>query len=136
MVQVIAVISGLLFGLGLTIAQMINPTKILNFLDITGTWDASLLIVFAAAVAVTTVGFYFALKKQKPVYAMQFNIPSKKKVDLRLTVGAILFGIGWGIGGYCPGPSLSAIVIGWIEPPIFIVSMVVGSLVCRYLLNE
>lgn len=136
MVQIIALISGLLFGLGLAIAQMTNPTKILNFLDITGQWDASLLVVFAAAVGITATGFHYILKKQNPVFASQFNLPAKEKIDVRLIMGAVIFGIGWGIGGYCPGPSLSALAIGWVEPPIFVVAMIVGSLVCGWLFNE
>ena len=115
-----ALAAGFVFGLGLWISGMANPKKVLGFLDITGNWDASLLLVMGGAVAVTLVGFR-AFKTKIPT-------PTLKDIDLPLVAGAAVFGIGWGIGGYCPGPALTAFATLSGEALAFVAAMVAGGL--------
>jgi uncharacterized membrane protein YedE/YeeE len=122
----LVLISGLLFGFGLSLSQMINPTVVLNFLDVFGTWDASLMFVMIGALAVTTITFHFLLKKEKPLCEIDFHLPNKKHLDKSLLIGAMLFGIGWGLAGYCPGPAIAGIILGQIETFWFVGAMVVG----------
>ncbi len=103
-------VSGFLFALGLAAANMTNPAKMLAFREVTGTWDPSLIVVFAAVLGVTLPGFHLVLKQQQPRHAQQFFLPTSQDIDRKLIDGASLFGIGWGIGGYCPGPALTALV--------------------------
>lgn len=109
---VFALVTGFLFGAGLSVSQMANPEKVLSFLDITGAWDPSLLIVMAVAVATTFVGYRLVLKQPHPFYDARFQLPSSTRIDLKLIGGAALFGIGWAIAGYCPGPTLAALALG------------------------
>jgi hypothetical protein len=99
---------GVLFGLGLTISGMINPAKIIAFLDVTGSWDPSLLVVMASALATTIVGYRIALARVKPLFDEKFQLPTAVKIDRPLIVGAAIFGIGWGLSGLCPGPVVAA----------------------------
>ena len=115
--------AGLLFGIGLWLSGMANPRKVLDFLDITGNWDPSLLLVMGGAVAVTAVAFRPLLKKRE----MSF----RKEIDIPLVLGAALFGIGWGIGGYCPGPALTALSNLSAEVLIFVSAMIAGGLFAR-----
>ena len=120
--------AGLVFGIGLWISGMANPKKVLGFLDIAGDWDASLMLVMGGAVAITVVAFRFILRSEKPVFEMKFEIPTRKDIDLPLLAGAAIFGIGWGIGGYCPGPALTALSTVSAESIVFVVAMVAGGL--------
>ncbi len=124
----IALCSGLLFGTGLTISQMVNPEKILNFLMITTKqWDASLILVMLGALMVFGVGQrLWLMKRNTPIWASTFSLPEKINVDGRLIVGAILFGIGWGLGGLCPGPALANILSGNVKIFAFIGVMTIG----------
>ena len=115
--------AGLLFGVGLWLSGMANPRKVLDFLDITGNWDPSLLLVMAGAVAVTAIAFRPLLKRTP----MDF----KTRVDLPLVLGAALFGIGWGIGGYCPGPALTALSNLSADVFIFVAAMIGGGLFAK-----
>jgi uncharacterized membrane protein YedE/YeeE len=119
-------LAGLIFGLGLAIAEMINPAKILAFLDIAGNWDPSLALVLIAAAAVSFVGFHFTLKESKPILADRFDLPEKTRIDARLVIGAALFGIGWGVGGLCPGPGLASLAYGDLASLFFIGAMGLG----------
>lgn len=119
-------ICGIIFGCGLTISNMINPNKILNFLDITGNWDPSLALVMLSAVIVTWVGYKFALTRSRPILTNKFFLPEKTKIDFRLIFGSALFGIGWGISGYCPGPGITAIVLGSMDPVYFLIGLVLS----------
>ncbi len=119
---------GLLFGIGLAISNMINPTKVLNFLDVTGYWDPSLILVMVAAIITTWIGFYFIKKRKKPLLGNKFHYPKTHKIDKELIIGSALFGIGWGITGYCPGPSIAVLGTFQFEVVYFIVGMVLGSL--------
>lgn len=125
--------AGLVFGIGLWISGMANPKKVLGFLDITGDWDASLMLVMGGAVAVTAIAFRFVLRREKPLLENTFHISHKKDIDLPLIAGAALFGIGWGIGGYCPGPALTALSTLSSETMVFVVAMIAGGLVHRAL---
>ncbi len=119
-------LAGLIFGLGLAIAEMINPAKILAFLDIAGDWDPSLALVFLAAVGVAFFGYGWALTVEKPALADSFSLPEKTRIDVRLVVGAAIFGIGWGLGGLCPGPGLASIAYGNFDSLFFITAMGLG----------
>lgn len=104
-----ALISGLLFGVGLVISGMSNPAKILNFLDLFGTWDPSLAFVMAGAVAVAFVGYRVVLGRVRPLMADRFHLPTRSEIDAPLVVGGMSFGIGWGLSGFCPGPALTSL---------------------------
>lgn len=127
--NIMALVAGGLFGLGLSVSQMINPAKVIGFLDVSGGWDPSLALVLIAAVAVSSVGYRLALRRTQPFSADVFHLPTRKNVDLRLTTGALIFGIGWGLAGYCPGPAIVAAAIGHAEPYLFIAAMIAGSLI-------
>ena len=118
--------AGVLFGLGLAISQMINPQKVIAFLDITGNWDPSLILVMFAAIVVSFIGFRLVTKRPTPLTESRFRIPDRSDIDAKLIVGAALFGIGWGLAGYCPGPAISALVSGSYEPLIFVAAMLAG----------
>lgn len=122
-----ALAAGALFGLGLSVSQMVNPEKVLDFLDVTGRWDPSLLLVLGGAVGVTMVAFRFVLKRRQPMFENEFDLPKKTKVDRGLLAGSAVFGVGWGIGGYCPGPGLAALSGASAEALIFVAGMVLGS---------
>ena len=115
--------AGILFGIGLWVSGMANPKKVLGFLDVTGNWDASLILVMAGAVAVTFFGFR--------VFKKKFQTPTVKDFDFPLVAGAAIFGIGWGIAGYCPGPALTALSTLSTESIVFVSAMIVGGLVHR-----
>lgn len=124
-------VSGLLFGLGLTISGMVNPGKIIAFLDVAGNWDPSLILVMAAGLSVTVVSFRFILKQDKPLLEEKFYLPTKTAIDTRLVLGAVLFGLGWGLAGLCPGPALVGIVTLNSSVILFVGSMVLGMLIHR-----
>lgn len=123
--------AGFLFGIGLWISGMANPKKVLGFLDITGEWDASLMLVMGGAVAVTVVAFRFILKRSSPLLEEKFVLPERKDLDVPLVAGAAIFGIGWGTAGYCPGPALTALATLSTESIVFVAAMLVGGLVQR-----
>ncbi len=125
--HVIAAACGLLFGLGLAVSQMVNPSKVLNFLDFFGSWDPSLLLVIGAATGLTMISFRFVLKQQQPLFEDAFRLPSRTDVDAPLLGGAALFGIGWGLAGYCPGPAIAGLSMGTAEPLIFVACLIIGA---------
>lgn len=126
-----ALASGLLFGAGLAISGMIDPAKVLGFLDVAGAWDPSLAFVMAGGLAVTFAGYRLVLRRPAPLLEPRFQIPTRRDVDGRLLGGAVLFGIGWGLVGYCPGPALAAVGLGDPSTWIFLAAMVAGMLVYR-----
>jgi len=126
-----AIAAGFVFGLGLWISGMANPAKVIGFLDISGEWDPSLALVMAGAVAVTVVAFRLTLRRGKPMLEESFALPTKKDIDAPLVAGSAVFGLGWGIGGYCPGPGLTALATLSTESVVFVAAMVVGGLVHR-----
>lgn len=127
---------GALFGLGLAISQMAIPAKVLGFLDITGNWDPSLLFVLGGAVGVTAIAFRFILRMPRPVFDTAFEEPTRGRIDGRLIGGAALFGIGWGLAGYCPGPGI--VSLGRFAPDayVFVVAFLAGSLVFRTVMRR
>ncbi|MBH5401960.1 YeeE/YedE family protein [Bradyrhizobium sp. CNPSo 4010] len=128
---------GLIFGLGLIVSGMSNPAKVLNFLDIggiaAGTWDASLAFVMAGAVAVTFVGFGRVLKRARPFFADRFYLPTRRDIDARIVAGPAIFGVGWGLVGFCPGPALTALGFGSLSAVIFVVAMCAGMVLARFI---
>ncbi len=126
-------ISGLLFGAGLTISGMVNPAKILNFLDFTGQFDATLIFVMGAGLIVTTIGYQLVFKRGKPFLGANFHLPISDIIDAKLIGGAALFGLGWGLSGFCPGPALASLVFGYQQSFIFVAAMIVGTLLVRFI---
>ncbi|MBO27700.1 MAG: hypothetical protein CML61_02895 [Rhodobacteraceae bacterium] len=127
MKQVFALLSGLIFGLGLIISGMSDPAKVLNFLDVFGTWDPSLAFVMGGAIAVTAPGFAMLRRKRAtPFYDTKFRIPDRSDIDPKLMTGSGIFGVGWGLGGFCPGPALTALPIAATGTLIFVPFMLIG----------
>lgn len=124
--SIAALCCGLLFGAGLVVSGMTSTAKIIGFLDIFGSWDFSLLLVMGSALLITLITTPFILAKSKPVFANQFSLPDNPLIDRQLLIGATLFGIGWGLYGFCPGPALVSILYGQIESYIFIGMMLLG----------
>lgn len=131
-----SLISGILFGVGLSLSQMINPDKVLNFLDIAGAWDSSLIFVMLGALEVTFISFKVILKRPSPVFDHKFYLATKKEIDKSLIIGATIFGIGWGITGYCPGPAVAGLGFGNPEAVIMIIAIYLGFMVHRYLFER
>ncbi len=119
-------VAGLVFGCGLVIAGMSNPGKILNFLDVAGAWDPSLIFVMAGATITTFIGYRLAWQRTAPVANPTFDVPSSKAIDAPLLTGALLFGLGWGISGFCPGPAWTALGMGSTGTLAFVPAMLVG----------
>lgn len=121
-----AFLIGVLFGLGLVISGMVNPAKIIGFLDITGDWDPSLALVMVSALVVSFVGYRVAFARQRPFLEDKFQLPAATQIDRTLIVGAGIFGVGWGLAGLCPGPGLTALTFGDLEPFAFVAAMLAG----------
>lgn len=130
---------GLIFGLGLIVSGMSNPAKVLNFLDVggilAGTWDASLAFVMAGVVAVTFIGSSRVLKLPRPFFGERFDVPARKDIDPRIIVGPAIFGVGWGLAGFCPGPALTALGFGSASAFIFVAAMCAGMVLARFVAN-
>lgn len=128
---------GLIFGLGLVVAGMSDPAKVLNFLDFAalpaGTWDASLAFVMGGAILVTSLGFRLVLRRSQPIFGDKFHLPTARDVDGRILFGPAIFGIGWGLAGFCPGPSLTALAGGTLQALCFVASMLLGMCAARWL---
>jgi uncharacterized membrane protein YedE/YeeE len=122
---------GTLFGVGLTISQMIDPAKVIGFLDFAGDWDPTLAVVMASALAVSTAGFALARRRAAPILGGAFQIPTRRDADARLIGGAVVFGLGWGLAGFCPGPAIAALATGLWPVFLFVASMVAGMWVYR-----
>jgi uncharacterized protein len=122
----IAFVAGLLFGLGLSLGGMTQPAVVLGFLDIFGAWDPRLVFVMAGAVLTTAIGYRLVLRRSRPLLAERFQWPTSRRIDARLMGGAALFGIGWGIAGYCPGPALASLGAGAPALLVLVACMIVG----------
>lgn len=131
-----ALLSGLIFGLGLALAGMTDPAKVLAFLDVMGNWDPSLLLVLGAAVTVSFVGYRLVLRRSQPLLAQDFYLPTQRRITPQLVAGAALFGIGWGIGGYCPGPAIASLGFANPEALIFLPALLAGNLLHRWQANR
>lgn len=133
MVRVLsALLIGLVFGAGIALSGMANPAKVLNFFDVAGHWDPSLAFVMGGALLVTAFGYRFVLKRRAPLFDRQFHLPTSRTLDLPLLAGAAVFGVGWGITGFCPGGSIPALGLGQGPAFIFVASMLTGIAVARF----
>ena len=129
---VAALASGTVFGIGLAVAGMVDPLKVLAFLDVTGQWDASLLFVLGGAVVVAAIGFALLRRLPAPLFDDHFHASTRKAIDVPLVAGAALFGVGWGLVGYCPGPAIASIGFGNAEALWFVPALLVGAGVQRW----
>ncbi|EHK52521.1 YeeE/YedE family protein [Allomesorhizobium alhagi] len=127
---------GFLFGAGLVISGMADPAKVLNFLDLFGTWDPSLAFVMGGAVIVAFVGYRLVLARDKPIIGGTFHLPTRNDIDARVIAGPAIFGIGWGLGGFCPGPALSALGLGAPGTLAFLPAMILGMWGARLLADN
>ena len=125
--------AGLVFGAGLVLSGMINPAKVLNFLDLFGTWDPSLAFVMIGAIGISIPGFMFIRKKKIVLFASELKFPTRKDIDKKLIIGASLFGLGWGLIGFCPGPVVSSLLIGNEGSLLFAAMMVLGMVCGKYI---
>ena len=119
-------IAGLIFGTGLILSGMANPIKVQNFLDFFGSWDPSLALVMGGAILVTMPGFWLVQKRKKPFFNNVFNLPTRTDFDFRLLAGAAIFGIGWGLGGFCPGPAVTSLSLAAKGTLVFVPAMLIG----------
>ena len=126
MSKLVSLFCGIIFGIGLVISQMINPAKVLGFLNLFGEWDPSLAFVMIGALIVFSPLFHLFKNKEKPIFSSSFSISSKKEIDQKLIFGSILFGAGWGLVGLCPGPAITSIALLNGSSTIFVVSMFIG----------
>jgi uncharacterized protein len=131
----INMVTGLIFGLGLLISGMANPAKVQNFLDLAGTCDPSLICVMLGAVVVTFLGYRFAFERPRPVLVERFSLPTAKDVDRRVVFGAALFGVGWGLSGFCPGPAITSLSLLAKGTLIFVPAMLIGIGLARLLIQ-
>lgn len=129
-----ALFAGTLFGLGLSVAQMIDPAKVLNFLDLTGNWDPSLAFVMAGGLIVNAVITPLILKRGRPLLAEHFRLPSKTEIDKRIVIGGAIFGIGWGLAGYCPGPMITSLSFADSDIITVVAAFIVGTFASRWVL--
>ena len=127
----IGLLCGLVFGTGLVLSGMSDPAKVLNFLDLAGAWDPSLAFVMAGAVAVTFIGYRLVQERPRPYFAERFHMPTARDIDAPLLAGAAFFGLGWGLGGYCPGPAVTALALGAKGTLVFVPCMLVGMWAAR-----
>ena len=128
-----ALCAGALFGLGLAVSGMTDPDKVLNFLDISGRWDPSLALVMLGALAVATPGYAWARRRGRAACGDALQLPANTRIDVRLLLGSVLFGIGWGIAGYCPGPALANLAHATTDAFVFVASLLAGSQLARLL---
>jgi uncharacterized membrane protein YedE/YeeE len=126
MASVFAFVAGLVFGLGLVVAGMANPAKILAFLDIAGKWDPSLALVMVGAIAVGLAAFSLARRRTMSALGLPMQLPRATPLDARLVAGSIVFGIGWGLAGFCPGPAIVALGAGYTKAAVFVAAMLLG----------
>lgn len=126
-----ALLVGLVFGVGIAISGMINPAKVLNFFDIAGTWDPSLIFVMGGALLTTFIGYRLVLKRPGPIVEAEFKLPTNRVIDARLIGGSAIFGLGWGIAGFCPGAAVPALGSGRYEVVAFVAALLSGLWVAK-----
>ncbi|MCZ0927051.1 YeeE/YedE family protein [Halomonas janggokensis] len=124
-------VAGLLFSLGLAVSGMTDPARVVGFLDIAGNWDPTLMFVLGGAVITTFIGYRFVLKQPVPLLAKRFQLPDKQGLDARLLIGAALFGVGWGLSGYCPGPAIASLGGATLPLVAMLATMVLGWVIAR-----
>lgn len=137
MARILAAIAcGLLFGAGLAMSDMINPARVLAFLDVAGDWDPSLAFVMGGALIPSALAYLIRRRMDRPVIEARFNVPSNTTIDRALVGGAVVFGLGWGLVGLCPGPALAALTLGLWQPVLFVAAMLAGMTVHRFTLGR
>ncbi len=124
---------GLIFGLGLSLSGMLDPARVRGFLDVTGDWDPSLMFVLGGAVTVSALGYQLVRRRAQPAFAPDFEIPTSRRIDVRLVGGSALFGVGWGLSGFCPGPAVAALSTGALPVAVFVAAMLAGMTAHRFL---
>jgi uncharacterized protein len=132
----VALFAGALFGLGLAVSGMVNPAKIIGFLDVAGNWDPTLAFVMGGALLVTIPAFRLILKRPRPILAGGFALPTSRALDARLLGGAALFGVGWGLAGFCPGPAVAALVTGLTPVFAFVAAMIAGMATYKWIFER
>ncbi|MEI7917570.1 MAG: YeeE/YedE family protein [Methylophilaceae bacterium] len=135
MKNIITLLAGLIFGLGLIISGMTNPAKVIGFLDIEGQWDPSLAYVMIGAISIAFLGFRFVKNKSKTIFDDPIHLPGTTHVPKELIIGSVLFGAGWALAGFCPGPALVALGAGYKEAFIFVMAMIVGMYIHDHLIE-
>jgi uncharacterized membrane protein YedE/YeeE len=133
LMMITALGAGAIFGAGLALAGMLNPAKVVGFLDIFGMWDPSLGLVMAGGILVNATGHYFVMKRKRPVFDASFDLPSSNNIDRPLLVGSAIFGIGWGLAGYCPGPVVASLLLQPADMLPFLVTLLAGAFIGRWL---
>jgi uncharacterized membrane protein YedE/YeeE len=131
--MIVALFSGTLFGLGLTISGMVDPQKVIGFLDVAGNWNPTLAFVMGGALLVAIPAFRLIFKRSHPVLQGEFEVPTKKELDASLLGGAALFGIGWGLSGFCPGPAVTALASGLLPVFAFVAAMIAGMTLYKWI---
>ena len=131
-----ALVTGFIFGLGLCISSMSNPAVVQGFLDIAGDWNPTLMFVMAGGVVVTFIGYRLVLPRGRPFFAVKFSLPAATAIDAPLLSGAAIFGVGWGLAGYCPGPAVLSLASGRTQVVIFVLSMLAGMIVVRWMRTQ
>jgi uncharacterized protein len=131
--MLVALFSGTLFGLGLTVSGMVNLQKVIGFLDVAGDWDPTLAVVMGGALLVAIPAFRLIFKRSRPVLEDEFELPTKKELDASLLGGAALFGVGWGLSGFCPGPSVVALASGLAPVFAFVTAMIAGMAIYKWI---
>ena len=130
--KLISLIAGIIFGIGLVVSEMVNPAKVLAFLDLFGNWDPSLAFVMIGALVVSYPLFHLIKNKEKPLLAEKFNYSNNKEINNKLIIGSALFGAGWGLGGLCPGPAISSLALLNINSIIFVFAMFIGFYLVKF----
>ena len=130
--KLISLIAGIIFGIGLVVSEMVNPAKVLAFLDLFGNWDPSLAFVMIGALVVSSPLFHLINNKEKPLLAEKFNYSNNKEINNKLIIGSALFGAGWGLGGLCPGPAISSLALLNINSIIFVFAMFIGFYLVKF----
>jgi uncharacterized membrane protein YedE/YeeE len=136
MKSIISLICGLIFGTGLLLSGMANPAKIQNFLDLFGTWNSSLAFVMGGAIAATMPGFWLAQKRATPFFHDVFHLPTRSDIDTRLILGAAIFGVGWGLGGFCPGPAVTSLPFAATGTLVFVSAMLIGMWLAKLVVKS
>lgn len=131
-----ALIAGVIFGIGMAVSGMTNTTRVQGFLDVFGAWDPTLAFVMGAGLVVTTLGYRLAFRRPAPLFADVFSLPTRTDIDARLLLGAAIFGIGWGLVGYCPGPALAGLSYGYPQTLAFVPAMIAGLLLAQRLASK
>ena len=130
--KLISLIAGIIFGIGLVVSEMVNPAKVLAFLDLFGNWDPSLAFVMIGALVVSSPLFHLIKNNEKPLLAEKFNYSNNKEINNKLIIGSALFGAGWGLGGLCPGPAISSLALLNINSIIFVFAMFIGFYLVKF----